>query len=232
MADDERNKISMILLTFAFKGEAQNFIRDHRFKRFSTDNPIYKGSLFGIEHGILLTGSGIYNSKNSLFQFLEDEKYNKNAHPITHIINLGIAGAVSPHFKKNEIVSCSTVQIEKREGPLSLHPFELRNTSLQSSHVLSLTRPILNPLDLDKAIQEKRIEISPEQKIIVDQELFSQVEIAEKRGIKISSFKLISDFPYREETNFTILKDDIVAFGQNLFDFYTSKIDFEKLISV
>lgn len=84
------------LLTFAHRGEAQAFFSQYTFKPVDF---FFDGLFESDDYFLLITGEGPHNASEKTISVLA--LLSKN---ISEVINLGVAGSLSPKFKKNDLI--------------------------------------------------------------------------------------------------------------------------------
>ncbi|MFN8369213.1 MAG: hypothetical protein U0T83_01160 [Bacteriovoracaceae bacterium] len=156
----------MILLTFAYLGEAQSFIKNLALTK--VDNSLYKNDFFYL----LITGEGETYTLKRLTLFLDSKKSE-----ITQVFNLGIAGSLtkelplhSVHWVKSIISSTSTQQFETCSGNLRCISCDKRITLVAESNELAKIADI------------------------VDREAWANAAVCNNFQLNFSCVKLISDY--------------------------------------
>jgi hypothetical protein len=157
----------MYLITMAHLGEAQGVIENFRLKKHLSD------VWLGEEFVLLITGEGPWESATRTA--LEISR-----HPLSHILNIGIAGTVCQKVKIGEIVNVRSVYLVGDQKPF-FKTFQLGATGIDC--VTSFER-ILDP---------QKAALLSGLGSIVDRELWGVAMAARTAGLPVSSWKMISD---------------------------------------
>ncbi len=183
---NDTDKNHCLLLCFAHRAEARAFLQE--FKNKLLFDNFYKLSTQyqGLELYLLITGEGLNDSMTSLSFIL-------GRHPeINEIINYGVCGLLRKDtaVKKDDLVAVATVYADSAsEGPkkhkMSFKSFTLESKSEKALDLVTTTERVL---DRDKA--DFLDNFAP----LVDRELWAQAFCAHKLGVKLSSYKVISDY--------------------------------------
>lgn len=164
----------MDLLVFAHRGEAQSFIKHHKFQ----DENLYRG----VTYCVLITGEGIWEA-TKLGRYLSD---------IDRVINLGIAGALTRDLKLEEIYPIRTHYLYEYEKP------QFKSFSNELDGQLDCITC------LDRILDDKLANTLSNFAQIVDREAWMLAKISQDAGIPFESYKLISDYAGRETACFDI----------------------------
>lgn len=173
-----------LLLTFAHRGEARAFL--HEFKTTLLFENLYQldTPYSGLKVFLLITGEGFDNSMSSLSFVLG--KYPE----IKEVINYGVCGLLCKDAvsKISELVSIATVYADSSSRENDKMSFKSFTLHCKSNEAMDLVTTHERILDRDKA--NFLDNFAP----LVDRELWAQAFAAHKVAVKISSFKVISDY--------------------------------------
>ena len=198
----------MIVLTFAHKGEAQEFIR----RKHTIAVEFYFKGLFRCEDELLLiSGEGLRTTAERLTAVCT--YYGKN---IFYVLNLGIAGALVNVLQVNQIYGIHRIYLES----LDMNTAKVYTTANQYSKYDCITarHPVL-----DRSYAQKLSVYAQ----IVDRELWACASVCERFKIPLKSYKLISDYADSHTLRHGI-KGKAAGFSKHLFDFY-KKLDLHNL---
>ncbi len=190
----------MQLLTFAHRGEARSFLDQLDLE------PVQGNSLYRFSEGLLLiTGEGIFEAMSATSKVIA-------TYPnIKHIFNFGVAGALEEGLVKEEVVQVRTVYLEL-EGKAQFHSFSMLNqdTPFKALDCLTSTRRVLDQTTANELLPFANI---------VDRELWGIARAVKDEKTPITSLKLISDIPAKEEKEICqIVKDQADVYSSKLFD--------------
>ncbi len=185
----------MILLAFATQREAQPFIDYHRLTRQST------GSLYGVYGGenisLIITGMGALKGAVYLSEILQQRKL--AGHPITEVINYGVAGCVCDTFSLEEIVvvdkviKYDPVEFSKPQPnkyfSSSFPDFTLTPKKKEITVLATSDHPIFTEEDAHRVARHAHV---------VDMEGYGYAFAANSHGIPLQVVKGISDFAYKK----------------------------------
>lgn len=194
----------MKLLVFAHRGEAQSFLKNLKFTAHPDAQDLYHNE----EYALLICQEGIHQSLFTLTQALG------LLTNINHIINLGIAGSLSPKYKVGEYFQIKTVYAEQEFKSFKLHPLNIE----KKEDCLTANSRITN---LDYA--KKLLPIAP----LVDRELWALGYVSKQKNIPLSCVKLISD-QILEASNCSLIKEQAQDFSDQLFDIFTEFINIDE----
>lgn len=186
----------MDLLLFAHRGEAQEFIKYYGLKPDPKDHFLYQGK----ERLLFISGEGIYEVFAKLGQLL-------GRHPIKKVINLGIAGSLSPKVKVGEFHSIRTVYAYGEQA--LFQSFTLQDNSAELDLITSTQRV------LDDEVASQLSCFAP----IVDRELWAAAKTCAQAKVELFSYKLISDMAGAETACFD-LKQRALEFSSELLKGY------------
>jgi len=186
----------MNLLTFAYLGEAQEFIKMNGCK------PVLSISKYAYNNEkdlLLITGEGIEST--TVRMKIVFEKYNNQ---ISKVINIGISGALDESLELK-----------------SVH--RIRNVFKENSNESYSTEDINSTLDcitannrvLDTEYARKLLPLAP----IVDRELWACAKICHEFNVPFRSFKLISDYAGKTSDTAGILSN-AKEYSEKLFEYY------------
>ena len=194
----------MNLLCFAHRAEAEAFFVEKNFKPDQRLNNLYQETESG--DFLLITGEGIFSSLQKVNTTLTTEP------SISAIINLGVAGALSPKFNKFDLVSVRTSYLcETSEALPQFRSFPTQQiTGLPPVDCMSSTQRIKNP-------QTKKYLSSFSE--VIDRELWGIGYAAKEKKIPLVSIKVISD----EESDVDFcqeVKENSFDLSKKLFNSY------------
>jgi nucleoside phosphorylase len=186
----------MLLITFAHKAEAQEFIN----RKHNIPVEFYFPGIYRHEDEILLlSGSGIDSAMIKSRQVIE---YFGNK--ISGLLNMGIAGALRDSLQINQIYGINRIYCEDES-----EYFTTNNP-----------RPQIDCISVDKTIaDDNRARVLAKNAQCVDMELWGFAKIANEFKISIRSYKLISDY-VSDGLNLTEIKNNAPIYSRHLFDFY------------
>ncbi len=178
------NENHSLLLTFAHRGEARAFLQEFKGQQVFPDFYQLNTPYEGLSVYLLLTGEGFNDSMATL-------SFALGRYPeISEVINYGVCGLLRRDcgLEVNDLVEVSTVYADAPYGEdkaMAFKSFTLKrervpNRDLVSTHERVLSREKADYLD----------NFAP----LVDRELWAQAYCAQKLGVKLSSFKVISDY--------------------------------------
>ena len=201
----------MILLTFAHRPEARAFL--HFFKELkstSKQSNLYLSN--DNQLGLLITGEGYFPAAIELTHTISNHK------DIRHIINLGVAGALTPDQEVGDIYMGRTSYLAK-SGELKkmeFKSFELKRIvpEIIVSDIITSPDRVLNP-------EEKSFYANFGE--LIDRELWGLSNVAHKFNIPISSVKIISD-GISQENFCEIVKLKADKFSNDLLHFFNQYI--------
>jgi len=197
----------MILLAFAHKGEAREFIQ----RKHTIPVDFYFDGVFRNDNEILLiTKEGIQSTTERMSSVCT---YFGNK--IEMAINLGIAGSLDKRLQVNQIYGINKIYVE----PLLINDTRIFSTWQQNSKVDCITA--FNPV-LDDKYAKRLAKFAN----VVDGELWACASVCSLYKIPLKSYKLISD---RAGSNTSLqgIKRKASVFSKHLFDFF-KKLDMKK----
>lgn len=179
-----------ILLHFAYRKEAQFFIKEWGFELIPDANielfQTKDASIF-----LLITGEGIDQTINIATRALSYLEYQKKK-KIDLVLNLGIAGSLRDDLTLNEVVSAKLAIRTNINEEAYFQSFELAKIPLPETNGIN---KVFTAVSSDKRINQ----FSSRQKLqllgdIVDRELWAMALVGHEQRIPCGSWKLISDF--------------------------------------
>lgn len=186
----------MKLLTFAHRGEAQHFLKYDNYKSLDLEfNGLYKNE----ENYLLITGEGLESTNEKMNAFLLQPNLS-----ISHVINLGIAGALDENLKLDSIYSIKKIKKENSD-----ETFLTANVFANTDCISASSRVHNNEYSKQLA----------EQAQIVDRELWACAKVCSKFNIPIYSFKLISDYACSPSDLQKIIQNSKLH-SKKLYNFY------------
>lgn len=186
---------SMHLVCIAHLGEAQALIKGLSLQK--VNNEIYhRGELY-----LLITGEGPWEVLTTLPYIIA--KYS-----ITSLLNLGIAGSLSPKVKQGLIYPIRTCYAYRESSPR----FNSYSTRHQQSTLDCITT---EDRVLDNTLARELSNFAD----IVDREVWAVGRVAQKYNIPFESYKLISDIA-GDKTQCFDLKNRAPEFSQKILKFY------------
>ncbi len=205
----------MRLLTFAHRGEAQVFLKRENYKSIS----FFFDGLY--ENGgdlLLITGEGLQKTTEKTAAVCAS--YNKK---ISHVINFGIAGSLSPELTLGEIYSVRTVYKENE-----FHSFTTRGmTSRTAPHFDCISA-------LERVVNDEKAAKLGCFAQIVDRELWAIGSLASLFKIPFRSHKLIADqflFQTGSQTSCFDLRERAADFSEKIYDYFYQNLKSEKIES-
>lgn len=186
------------LLLFAHRGEAQSFLR--QAKPLSAEIQSYESP----GYFLLITQEGIQETTENTTWFLAQFHGQ-----VSHLINLGIAGALNSKdttLELEKIYSVKTIYAEEQFKSFSSHSTGIdlitaktRVTNLALAQKLSMTAPL------------------------VDREAWAMASVAKKFKKDFLCYKLVSDFANHENIC-DLVKEKAETFSDKLYGFYQSLV--------
>jgi len=185
----------MILLAFATQIEAQPFIDYHRLTRKNTSSvyALYGGDTISL----IITGMGALKGAVYLSEILQQRKL--TGHPVTQVINYGVAGCVCDTFSLEEIVvvdkviKYDPVEFSKpqpdKHFSSSFPDFTLTPKKKDITVLATSDHPIFTEDDAHRVGQHAHV---------VDMEGYGYAFAANSQGIPLQLVKGISDFAYKK----------------------------------
>lgn len=185
----------MTLLAFATTIEAQPFIDYHGLTRKNTSG-LY--TLYGGDNlSLIITGMGALKGAVYLSHLLQQKKL--TGHPVTEVINYGVAGCVCDTLSLGEIIAVDRVI---KYDPVEFSKPQPNKYFSSSFPHITLTRkskdtvvlatsdhPIFSEDDVQRVAQHAHL---------VDMEGYGYAFAANSHGVPIQLVKGISDFAYKE----------------------------------
>lgn len=194
----------MLLITFAHKAEAQEFIkRKHNIPVEFYFSGIYRHE----EELLLLTGTGSRSVNDKVRQVIA-----YFGTKISDILNLGIAGALDNTLQINQIYGIRNILSED-----DMENFITANPRGQID-CISVGRPVTKDRYARNLAQRAHA---------VDMELWFCAGIAMENNIPIKSYKLISDYA-GSTTDLVHIKKNAPLYSRHLFDFYKKLPGFDQ----
>ena len=194
----------------AHKKEASYFFHQIPFKAYPfTFKGVYIHS--PQKRILLICGNGPYQSLlrvTALLNHLSEKKQT-----VKEIINFGLAGGLLPTMEILQIYQVSQVYNNNIKHCFTLDLTSFPNISQESC--LSCATPIFN--------KEQTYNLNY-QAGLLDMELWSIAYVCSFYGIKIRSFKLISDLPKQKETNEENVIKDSYNLSKKLYSFFDSNL--------
>lgn len=197
------------LLIFAHRGEAQAFFDHFDYKPIDF---IFNGLFKSDNHYLLLTGEGLKESLEKTVATLTELRKE-----ITEIVNIGIAGSLTPKLKINDIVWIRSSYAQAYE--------KLEFKSYTTNHHSSV----------DCISTNKRITSTEEKKElshiadVVDRELWSVASASNLFKLPFLSLKLISD-DLESEDFCKLVKEDAPKLSKIMLDEYLKFISQKRTI--
>ena len=185
----------MILLAFATMIEAQPFIDYHRLTRQHTSSlyTVYEGDNISL----IITGMGALKGAVYLSEIIQQKKL--TGHPVTEVINYGVAGCVCDTLSLGEIVvvdkviKYDSVEFSKPQpNKYFSSSFPDITLTLKRKDITILAtsdHPIFTEDEAHRVAQHAHL---------VDMEGYGYAFAAHGHGIPIQLVKGISDFAYKE----------------------------------
>ena len=185
----------MILLAFATQIEAQPFIDYHRLTRQNTSSlyAVYGGNNISL----IITGMGALKGALYLSEILQQREL--TGHPVTEVINYGVAGCVCDTFSLGEIVvvdkaiKYDPVEFSKPQPnkyfSSSFPDFTLTLKKKDITVLATSDHPIFTEDDAHCVAQHAHL---------VDMEGYGYAFAANSHGIPLQLVKGISDFAYKK----------------------------------
>lgn len=192
----------MRLLLFAHRGEAQEFIKRYGLKPLDERNTLYRND----DSFLCISGEGMLEVFTFLGPLLGELQ---TKHKISEIINMGVAGALNPDIVLGGIYEVQTSYAFDAE-PL-FHSFQLEcNEDSKKLDCITSGKRVLDDEFSD------RLSCFAE---LVDRELWACAKLCKELGIKLRSYKLVSDFAGTQTDCFD-LKHQARDFSSKLLDYY------------
>jgi len=173
-----------LLLTFAHRGEARAFLQEFKTTQLLSGLYLLDTPYSGLNVFLLISGEGFEDSLTSLAFVLG--KYPE----IKEIINYGVCGLLRKNssLEISDLVAIRTVYADSpncENDKMSFKSFTLESKGENALDVVSTHERILS---------DKQASFLDSFAPLVDRELWAQAFAAQKLGIKLSSFKVISDY--------------------------------------
>ncbi|MEK7790138.1 MAG: hypothetical protein AAB309_00745 [Deltaproteobacteria bacterium] len=199
----------MRLFTFAHRGEAQVFLKRGNYKPIS----FFFDGLY--ENGgdlLLITGEGLQKTTEKAAAVCAS--YHKE---ISHLINFGVAGSLSPELTLGEIYSVRTVYKEDE-----FHSFTTRGmTSFGAPHFDCISA-------LERVVNDEKAAKLGCFAQIVDRELWAIGSLASLFRIPFQSHKLIADEAGSQTSCFD-LRERAAVFSEKIHDYFCQNVKSEKI---
>ena len=188
----------MHLITMAHMGEAQGVIETFNLKRKNQN--LFEGD----ELLLLLTGEGPFEAATLSALTL-------GQHTITNVVNLGIAGSLSPDFKVGEIHPVRTLYLVQ-DGKPAFKTFVGNSDGLDC--ITSFER-IMDPKKAERLLGMGQL---------VDREAWGVAYAAKTAGIPFTSYKLISDVAGTPGAC-ELIKEEAFEFSMKLAEYLKSLLN-------
>jgi adenosylhomocysteine nucleosidase len=208
----------MILLAFATKIEAQPFIEYHSLTKQNTSSlyDVYGGGNISL----IITGMGALKGAVYLSEIIQQRKL--TGHPITEIINYGVAGCVCDTFCLGEVIAVDKVikydpveWSKPKPNKYFSSSFPDITLTLKGKDITILAtsdHPIFTDVDAQRVAQHAHL---------VDMEGYGYAFAANGHGIPIQLVKGISDFAYKDsEKSF---KNKMESVLKKLLSFHSTR---------
>ena len=186
------------LLTFAHRGEAQAFLSAYPFKpvEFFFDGLFESDSFL-----LLITGEGPHNASEKTISVLA-----KFSSEIEEVFNLGVAGSLNLHLKKNDIVWIRSAFAHHAER-LEFKSYTSTLINAKNDCITAYTR-ILSPIERNKLSLFANL---------VDRELWAVASASQLFKRPFYSVKIVSDdITDSSEEICKFVKADALAFSEKL----------------
>lgn len=191
----------MKLLIFAHRNEARTFLKRDRYKAYPF---IFEGVYQNKEHYLLICGEGIGSAMMKTASLMGHLK-----HILTSIVNIGVAGSLTPSIAKDQICKILT----------SYH-YSGNEMSFQS---YTGSNGVIDCISIDKrSLSLKEKEYLESFAPLVERELWGIASVAKLFSIPFSSFKIIVD--HFEDVNICkTTREKASYFSGKLYDYYREK---------
>ena len=196
----------MIVLTFAYKGEALEFIKR---KHVLPVDFYFKGLYRDGNELLVITGPGAKQAAATLSKICS---YFGNR--IQGILNLGIAGSLNPELQLNQIYGIRLI----------LHEFETEEYTCASHRADRTCITAEQPVGDDRYAAKLRARGAD----CVDTEAWGLATACHAQNLRFQAYKLISDRAGVSTNSREIIKQAPVH-SKHLFDFY-KKLDYSFLV--
>jgi len=196
----------MIVLTFAHKGEALEFIRR---KHVLPVDFYFKGLYRDGDELLVITGPGAKQAAANLSQICS-----YFGSRIQGILNLGIAGSLNPELQLNQIYGIRHI----------LHEFETDQYTCTSRRADRICITAEHPVGDDRYAAKLRARGAD----CVDTEAWGLAIACHAQNLHFQAYKLISDRAGVSTNSREIIKQAPV-YSKHLFDFY-KKLDYSFLV--
>jgi nucleoside phosphorylase/uncharacterized protein YqgV (UPF0045/DUF77 family) len=197
----------MILLHFAHRGEAQQFLQHFHF---NADSSGLEGLYQKDEMLLLISGEGIHNAQSKVAYVL-------GKYPVTKVYNLGIAGSLRKNISLDQIISIKTSYAYTDNKPV----FNSFTSCSQSPYDCITTDARV----LDNQMAK---ELSPFAEL-VDRELWGVAMACSWSKIALESFKYISDYA-GDDTQCLDIKNHAQEYSQKLLEAFIDADQEENII--
>lgn len=198
----------MILLMFAHRGEAQEFIR--RKHNIPVDF-YFSGVYRSTDEILLITNGGLQQTREKMISICN--YFGKN---ITKVINLGIAGSLTDRLQLNQIYAIRKIYHEPDQN--DLYPSFVCADQKSKIDCVTVREPILDNKSANGFANIAQV---------VDQELWACAAVSKDYNLPLRAYKLISD-RIGDDNSAAILKSRAATFSKHLFDFY-KKLDLSNM---
>lgn len=202
----------VILLHFAYRKEAQFFLKEWELEKLHDSNlELYSSK--ELKNFILITEEGIEGNLVLATRALSFLQLKLNTLPDL-ILNLGVAGALSNKLQLHEVVSAKIAIRTNTEDSAYFQSFELAKLPSVPSKSF---KEIFAAISADKRInrEESRVKLLQIGEF-VDRELWAIAFIAAEYKIPCATLKIISDFAQEDSCQLVVKNNEILA--QHLFD--------------
>ena len=186
----------MNLLTFAHRGEAQQFLKVDNYQpvEFSF-NGLHKNK----ESYLLIIGEGLESAKERMAAFLSQPNLS-----VSKVFNLGIAGALDENLNLESIHRVKQIFNENAN-----ETFRTSDVYAEIDCISALDR-------VNDANYRNRLVKNAQ---IVDRELWAIAKVCDKNQLPFYSFKLISDYAYSPSDLQKIIQNSKLH-SKNLYNFF------------
>jgi hypothetical protein len=188
---------SLILLTFAHRGEAQSFLKEIPFQGVDF---AFDGLFRHQNQWLLITGEGLQNTSEKVAAVL-------GAHSeITDVWNFGVAGGLNTNLTKGQILPIRTCYAEQK-GEMVFKSF--------SSHFEDATTDLISCQE--RKLEKNQIDYLEGFASLVDREAWAIGSVCQLFKKKFYPLKLISDFPSSDQDICQVVKDQASEMSDQLY---------------
>lgn len=190
------------LLSFAHRGEAQFFFDQKKFNKSKAHPFLFESDSLDL----VITGEGLFNCISKLMRVLTTVEYSQ-------VIQLGVAGALNPILKKNDIVQLSHIYLYSNES-LQYHSYSANKLSPHYKSYDGVTV-------FDRLLSGEKKKALSGFGDVVDRESWGTAYVCEELRIPFSILRIISD-EVDSDVNCQLIQSEQQTYSENLYQAFES----------